>query len=48
MNGFYIGIWVLMIKWIKDVGGDVDVEIDFYGGYKIEVVLGLMLDVGLL
>lgn len=47
-NGFYIGTWASTIKWIKDAGGDADVEIDLYGGYKTEVAKGLTLDVGLL
>lgn len=33
-SGFYVGAWGSSIKWIKDAGGDGDVEIDLYGGYK--------------
>ena len=33
-SGFYLGTWASTIKWIKDGGGDADVEIDVYGGYK--------------
>lgn len=33
-SGFYIGTWASTIKWIKDGGGDSNVEIDAYGGYK--------------
>jgi uncharacterized protein (TIGR02001 family) len=33
-SGFYVGAWGSTIKWIKDVGGDSNVEIDLYGGYK--------------
>jgi uncharacterized protein (TIGR02001 family) len=44
--GFYIGAWASTIKWIKDVNGDSDVEIDVYGGWKGEVAPGLTLDVG--
>lgn len=33
-SGFYIGTWGSTIKWIKDAGGDSNVEIDLYGGYK--------------
>jgi len=33
-SGFYIGTWGSTIKWISDAGGDADVEIDVYGGYK--------------
>jgi uncharacterized protein (TIGR02001 family) len=47
-NGFYIGTWASTIKWIKDAGGDSQVEVDLYGGYKTEVAKGLTLDVGLL
>lgn len=32
--GFYIGTWASTIKWIKDAGGDADIELDLYGGYK--------------
>lgn len=47
-SGFYAGVWGSTIQWIKDAGGDSDVEIDVYGGYKTEVAPGLTLDVGLL
>ena len=33
-SGFYVGAWGSTIKWIKDVGGDANVELDLYGGYK--------------
>jgi uncharacterized protein (TIGR02001 family) len=33
-SGFYVGAWGSSIKWIKDAGGDANVEIDLYGGYK--------------
>lgn len=46
--GFYIGAWASSIKWIKDFGGDADVEIDLYGGYKGEIMPGLSFDVGAL
>lgn len=45
-SGFYVGAWASTIKWIKDAGGDADVELDVYGGYKTEVAPGLTLDVG--
>lgn len=45
-GGFYVGAWGSTIKWIKDFGGDSDVEIDLYGGWKGEVAPGLTLDVG--
>ncbi len=47
-SGFYVGTWASTIKWIKDAGGDAQVEIDLYGGYKAEVAKGLTLDFGLL
>jgi uncharacterized protein (TIGR02001 family) len=47
-NGFYVGTWASTIKWIKDFGGDAQVEVDVYGGYKTEVAPGVTLDVGLL
>lgn len=36
-SGFYVGTWASTIKWIKDAGGDTDVEVDVYGGYKFSV-----------
>lgn len=47
-SGFYVGAWGSSIKWIKDGGGDSNVEIDVYGGYKTEITPGVMLDVGVL
>lgn len=47
-SGFYVGTWGSTIKWVKDGGGDGNVELDVYGGYKKEVAPGLTLDVGLL
>ncbi len=47
-SGFYVGTWASTIKWIKDAGGDADVEIDVYGGYKGEISKGLGFDVGVL
>ncbi len=46
--GFYMGAWASSIKWVKDAGGDAQVEIDLYGGYKTELSKGTTLDVGLL
>jgi uncharacterized protein (TIGR02001 family) len=46
--GFYVGTWASTIKWVKDVGGDSNVEVDVYGGWKGEVASGLTLDVGVL
>jgi len=45
-GAFYLGAWGSTIKWIKDAGGDADVEIDLYGGYKTEIAKDLTLDVG--
>ncbi|WP_249937202.1 TorF family putative porin [Roseateles sp. DAIF2] len=48
-SGFYLGVWGSTIKWIKDIpGGDADVEVDLYGGFKTQVAEGLTLDLGLL
>lgn len=33
-NGVYVGAWASTIHWIKDAGGDGNVELDLYGGYK--------------
>ena len=33
-SGFYLGAWGSGIKWIKDGGGDANIELDLYGGYK--------------
>lgn len=33
-SGFYLGTWASTIKWVKDGGGDANVEVDLYGGYK--------------
>jgi uncharacterized protein (TIGR02001 family) len=48
-NGpFYLGIWASNIKWIKDFGGDANIEIDLYGGYKGSISKELGYDVGVL
>jgi len=47
-NGLYLGTWASTIKWIDDAGGNADVEIDLYGGWKGEVAKNLTLDVGAL
>ena len=48
-GGFYVGTWASTIKWIKDAGGDDDVELDLYGGYKGDIIKdSLSYDVGLL
>lgn len=46
-SGFYIGTWASTIRWIEDAGGDSNVEVDLYGGYK--TTFGSVgLDVGVL
>lgn len=47
-TGFYAGVWGSTIKWIKDGGGDANVEIDLYGGKRGEIVPGVSYDVGFL
>lgn len=47
-TGLYLGTWLSTIKWIKDAGGDADMEWDIYGGKRGEIVHGLSYDVGLL
>lgn len=47
-NGLYLGTWLSTIKWVKDGGGDSNIEWDIYGGWKGEVASGLTLDVGAL
>ena len=47
-GGFYVRTWASTIKWIKDSGGDSDVEVDLYGGYKGSVNKDLSFDVGFL
>lgn len=33
-GGAYGGAWATNVKWIDDGGGDAEVELDLYGGYK--------------
>jgi uncharacterized protein (TIGR02001 family) len=47
-RGFYVGAWASTITWVKDSGGDANLELDLYGGYKTELTKGTTLDVGLL
>lgn len=47
-SGFYVGTWLSTIKWIKDAGGDSDIEWDVYGGKRGEIVEGVSYDVGVL
>ena len=45
-TGFYAGTWLSTIKWIKDAGGDGNIEWDLYGGKKGEIAPGISYDVG--
>jgi uncharacterized protein (TIGR02001 family) len=47
-SGFYIGNWNSNVSWLSDASSDVSapVEMDFYGGYKMELYRGLNLDAG--
>ena len=47
-SGVYLGAWASTIHWIKDAGGDGNVELDLYGGYKGELSKELSYDVGVL
>lgn len=47
-GAFYVGAWASSIQWIKEAGGDGNVEIDLYGGYKGELVKDVNFDVGVL
>ena len=47
-GGFYAGAWGSTIQWIKDGGGGADVEVDIYGGYKLELAKDTVLDLGVL
>ncbi len=45
-TGFYAGTWLSTIHWIKDAGGDGNVEWDLYGGKRGELAPGISYDVG--
>lgn len=45
-SGFYVGTWGSTIKWIKDFGGDSDIEVDFYAGKRGEITSGVSYDFG--
>ncbi|MGH8810134.1 MAG: TorF family putative porin, partial [Noviherbaspirillum sp.] len=47
-SGFYAGTWLSTIKWIKDAGGDSDIEWDVYGGKRGELGADVTYDVGVL
>lgn len=45
-TGFYAGTWLSTIKWVKDAGGDGNVEWDVYGGKRGDIGSGFTYDVG--
>jgi uncharacterized protein (TIGR02001 family) len=49
-SGFYVGNWNSNISWLSDAnpGLSAPIEMDFYGGYKIEIPGGVTLDPGVL
>jgi uncharacterized protein (TIGR02001 family) len=47
-TGFYAGTWLSTIRWIRDAGGDANIEWDIYGGKKGEIMPGISYDVGVL
>ncbi len=47
-GAWYAGVWASNIKWVKDSGGNANVEIDLYGGYKYALNDAVTLDVGVL
>ena len=47
-TGLYVGTWLSTIKWVKDGGGDGNVEWDIYAGKRGEIVSGVSYDVGVL
>jgi uncharacterized protein (TIGR02001 family) len=47
-SGFYLGAFATNIRWIRDLGGEANVEIDLYGGYKGSISGDLGYDVGVL
>ena len=48
LNGFYVGNWNSSIGWLKDVQKGSSVEMDFYGGYRGEIIKDVGYDVGVL
>jgi uncharacterized protein (TIGR02001 family) len=47
-TGMYAGVWLSTIKWIKDAGGDANIEWDAYAGKRGEIASGVTYDVGAL
>lgn len=48
LGGAYVGAWASNIKWTKDAGGNGNLELDIYGGYKYEATKSITIDVGAL
>lgn len=47
-TGLYLGTWLSTIKWIKDDGGNDNIEWDLYGGKRGEIIKDVSYDVGVL
>ncbi len=47
-TGFYVGTWLSTLKWIKDSGGNDNIEWDVYGGKKGNLTADLTYDIGVL
>lgn len=49
-SGVYLGAWVSTISWLEDanVYSSSKVEVDVYGGYKLELAKDTVLDLGVL
>ncbi|MET0268164.1 MAG: TorF family putative porin [Duganella sp.] len=45
-TGLYLGTWATNIKWVKDGGGDGDIEWDIYGGKRGQLTSDIAYDVG--
>lgn len=45
-TGLYVGTWATNIKWVKDGGGDGDIELDVYGGKRGQLTSDIAYDVG--
>ena len=45
-TGLYVGTWLSNIHWVKDSGGDGNVEWDIYAGKRGEIVKDVSYDVG--
>jgi len=48
LNGFYVGTWASTIKWVKDSGGDSNIELDIYGGKRGNISEDFTYDIGVL